>query len=43
MKNKQRKSAIKPIKIKKAFSGKRITKYSGLEPIMHYIRAAGII
>lgn len=34
MKNKKRKSAIKSIKIKK---------HSGLEPIINYIRATGII
>jgi len=43
MKNKQRKSAIKSAAIKKTFSGKRITKYSGLEPIMNYIKTTGII
>jgi len=50
MKNKKRKSTIKSTKtclptgrIKKTFSGKRITKYSGLEPIMNYLRTTGII
>lgn len=43
MKNKKRKSAIISKKIKKTFSGKRITKYSGLEPVINYIKATGII
>lgn len=42
MKNKKIKAVFKPVKIKKTFNGKDITKYSGLQPIMEYMMSIGI-
>ena len=43
MKSKKIKAVFKPVKIKKTFTGKHITKYSGLQPIMEYMMKIGIV